>query len=175
MTAAAAIVALGVLAQTAVAKGDLRAVLVQPVPADATPGSTIAVDWKLQSKRGDHFVPFGAGQIYFRLVGRDAGQASEAIVDGAGTFSARVKVPPSGIERVETGIVGMRMKKGRTPTRSDYPITIVGRSLEQSNSAAATSTRGVSPVWLGAAGILALLVLAAYFHRRRESVETAVQ
>lgn len=176
MGAAISIVALGALAQTSAAKGELRAVLVQPVPVDAKPGTTIAVDWKLQTKRGDQFVPFGAGQIYFRLVGREPGHVSEAIVDGTGTFSARLKVPPIGIERVETGIVGMRMEKGREATRSDYPITIVGPSLEHSNTAVTTSTRGIPAEWLGAAGIFALLMLAAYFLRhRRASVETAAQ
>ncbi|MFY9488195.1 MAG: hypothetical protein WAP35_05810 [Solirubrobacterales bacterium] len=171
--AAFAVVALGAFAQSASAKGEMRAILDQPVPADAKPGSTLAVNWKLQVKRGEEFEPFGAGEVYFRLVGRDPGQASETVVDGRGSFSARVKVPPSGIERVEIGIYGMRIIGGREGASSRYPIPIVGRSLNQSSTESDESTNGSPEIWIGLVGGLALVALMGFAFRSRRAPDSA--
>ncbi len=156
-------------AQSASALREVQATLDRPVPADAEPGSTIDVNWNLKVKRGGELEPFGAGEIFFRLVGRDQSQASEVVVDGSGAFSARVKVPESGIERVEIGIIGIRMAKGHEDVRSDYLIPIVGQSLTEARPESSISASGSSELWIGLVGGIGLVALLAFVTRSRRT------
>ncbi|MBI2691700.1 MAG: hypothetical protein HYX29_07150 [Solirubrobacterales bacterium] len=160
---------LAAFAQTAQSKGETRAILDRPVPADSKPGSTIEVAWKLESKIRDRYEPFGAGEVFFRLVGNAAGDASEVVVDGRRSFSARVRVPFSGIKKVEIGIIGVRTVSGKEGTRSDALIPIVGPSLERSADGSGGPEQNRTALVVGAVSGAALLLFGATYYRRRSS------
>jgi hypothetical protein len=114
----------GALATGASAKEGFRATLTSPFPADAKPGSTITVSWKVANRAGD---AFNASSMFFRLRG-PSGEASEGFAGTAahtnGDYAARVTVPKGGVAAVEVGVAGTATTASGS-RRSDYlfPLT----------------------------------------------------
>lgn len=158
---------------TATAKGRMRAVLDPPIPADAKPGTAITVNWRIEveNSRSHKYEPFGAGEVFVRLIAPARDQSTEAVVDGNGTFSASMRVPAGGVERVEIGIKGYSANGARST--SDFLIPITGRAIEP----AVDADRGEFPGSILAIGIVAVLATMglayAATRRRRRPIAAA--
>jgi len=124
--AALAVAATLALATSASAKEGYRATLTSTIPANAKPGTTIRVAWKVTNAAGDGF---NATDVFVRLRGPARGVATEGfagfVAHADGAYSARVKVPRGGIAAVEIGIAGTRTYANGKSERADllFPIT----------------------------------------------------
>lgn len=156
----------GALAAGALAKEGFRATLTSPIPADARPGSTITVTWKITNRAGD---PFNATALFVRLRGPDRADATEgfdsptAHTDGA--YGARVTVPKGGIAAVQIGVAGTSTDSSGKSVRSDYLFPIVNPpALDGAASDSGTGTlTWLLPLLAG----LAVVALVAFAFRRR--------
>lgn len=92
-----------VAASAAGAKEGVEATILSTIPKDATPGSTLHVEWRLAEVNSGQ--PFGAGGIFVRLVGA-GGATTTATADEVrpGRFAAKVVVPGGGIRRIRIGL-----------------------------------------------------------------------
>jgi hypothetical protein len=103
---AAVVSALGLAvlaAASAGAKEGVEATLLTPIPKDATPGSTVRVEFRLADLNGR---PFGAGGLFVRLVGAGgaATTASAHAQTAPGRYAADAAVPDGGIRRIRIGL-----------------------------------------------------------------------
>ena len=117
--------AAGALAAGALAKEGFRATLTSPIPADARPGSTITVTWKITNGRATPSTrpPSSSGFAAPDRADATEGFASPtAHTDGA--YSARVTVPKGGIAAVQIGVAGTSTDSSGKSVRSDYLFPI---------------------------------------------------
>jgi hypothetical protein len=102
-----AVVAL-VAAVPAAAKDGAQAHLLGPLPAHPAPGSFITVRWSVDvpGPNGKR-IPFSAMGMFVRLVGRAGSSTTGTATQNAGPpYSARIRVPRGGIERIRFGLAG---------------------------------------------------------------------
>jgi hypothetical protein len=162
-----ALLSVGLLSQSASAKGEIRATLDQPLPSTAAPGTRLPVAWKLEARdaRTKKYVPFGAGGVFVRLIGTNPMQSTEQVVEGNGSFSATVTVPPGGIKKVQIGFKAMQASHGGVD-QPDYFIPIAGQSIE--TPPVVLDNTWSSSMWLLLVGLIgaALIALAIIFRRR---------
>jgi hypothetical protein len=170
LVAALALSAL-VLAATALAKEGITARLDAPIPADATPGTSIDVSWRLTDGDGH---PFGASGIYVTLesatgAASTIGNAS-AVSEEDGTFAAQVIVPEGGVGGVEIALEGWRTYPDGRTERADEVFPIVGEAVEGAGASGGFDARVLA---LGGA-VLALLAAAATVLLRRRGPRSAL-
>jgi hypothetical protein len=154
----------GALAVAASAKEGFRATLTSPFPADAKPGSTITVSWKVANRAGD---AFNASSMFVRLRGPH-GEANEGFAGTAahtdGGYGARVTVPKDGTARIEIGVAGTATTASGS-RRSDYLFPITNPpALGGAASDSGTPTLTWLLPLLG--GLAAIAVVAFAFRRR---------
>jgi len=110
-----AVVAISVTALSAAtlvpAKEGAHARLTAPLRLGATPGTTIRVQWKVDTRDDEGGRrPFGAGGMFVRLLSRRGAPATTAFADGAvhvqGRYAAKVRVPSGGIGGIRMGLRG---------------------------------------------------------------------
>jgi hypothetical protein len=99
-----------VLVPAAGAKEGLSARLLQPLPTDPQPSSTIEVSWQLTALDGTKRVPFNAMGVFVRLLDAAGGPSTSALARGAshpdGRYDASVSVPAGGIGGIQIGLHG---------------------------------------------------------------------
>jgi hypothetical protein len=172
-------VALLVVALVAVppahAKEGVKATLKTPIPFDAKPGTKLDVSWTLWLVDQGRRRPFGAGDVFVRLVSATGEGAETAYVDGSGTYTATVAVPKGGIGDVRIGLRGFSDASPK-PANADmlFPITndpMPGPARIAAHSSERRASNGTSRsvIWipLGAAALSAVGV--AFYRRRRSS------
>jgi hypothetical protein len=116
---------LGLVSSPPAARNWVQATLTSPV-RHAPPGSTIVIRWKLWSRaQNGQLVPFNAIGLFARIVNPAHTQATTAPAHGrGGRYSARIRVPPGGIGRLQVGISGWAVgPTGRKPAPNLFPIT----------------------------------------------------
>ncbi len=119
LVAVAAAVLVGAL--PAAAKEGVKATLTTKIPLDAAPGTEVAVGWTLAYlDEAGRRQPFGAGEVFVRLLSASGARAETTFVDGSGEFTANVAVPEGGIGDVRIGLRGY--SDGR-PSDMLFPIT----------------------------------------------------
>jgi hypothetical protein len=111
--AAAALVA----ALPAAGKDGVKATLTTRIPLDAPAGTQLRVAWKLADQDGH---PFGAGEIFVRLLGPSRSGAETTFLDCSGHCSAKVRVPKGGIRGIQ---IGLRGYSTNGPGDMLFPIT----------------------------------------------------
>ena len=176
------------LADNADAKGNMRAVLDQPIPAESVPGEMITVKWKLEVERPSNpghprtgqYEPFGAGEVFVRLIGPAGSQPTETVVDGQGHFSAAVRVPTGGVKAVKIGIKGVSTSSGGSSQASDYLIPISGPTVTNPTTTETNQDAGLlgtsqstTLTLLGILGLLTIFLAARRFNSRRNTTATA--
>jgi len=167
VAAVLASVALGLLAaaSAAEAKEGVEGTLHTSIPAGATPGTRLTLEWSLADHHGR---PFGAGGLFVRLRGPD-GAFSEAYADGSthpdGRYRATVTVPRGGVDSVEVGLRGIVSGPEGTK-RGDLLFPLATDPLARPAAADRPSSR---PGWMeaGAGGAVVLAAAALVVHRRR--------
>lgn len=160
---AVAVVAICAFAATASAKEGFRATLTSAIPANAEPGSTIAVAWTVKNAAGDSF---NTSTMFVRFRGKDGAAEGfatpKAHTDGG--YTANVTVPKGGISAVEIGVAGTRTDASGS-ARSDYLFPISNPpELASTGSGSGTGTLTWLLPLLG--GIAAVAVVALLFRRR---------
>jgi hypothetical protein len=118
------IVALALVAAGAAgAKEGVEATILSTIPRDATPGSTVHIEWRLAEVNSGQ--PFGAGGVFVRLVGaRGETTTADARTIRPGTFAANVGVPDGGIRRIRIGLHSLSSGP-RGTSRADLFFRIV--------------------------------------------------
>jgi hypothetical protein len=90
-------------AGSAGAKEGVEATLLSSIPDDATPGSTVHVEWRLAELNSGR--PFGAGGIFIRLAGASGATTTASAKEiQPGRFAANVVVPRGGIKQIQIGL-----------------------------------------------------------------------
>jgi hypothetical protein len=108
-------------APPAAAKEGVKATLTTKIPLDAAPGTKLEVGWTLAYLDDNgRRQPFGAGEVFVRLLSASGARAETTFVDGSGSFIAKVAVPEGGIGDVRIGLRGY--SDGRTSDML-FPIT----------------------------------------------------
>jgi hypothetical protein len=119
-----AVAAVVAMAGGALAKGaDSGAVtLAQPIPRDATPGTTISVTFTATVDTAAGPSPVYGSPMFVRLISPD-GTSSEADgreqTQGSGTYTATVLVPAGGIKWAEFGMRGFSTDAAGNSVRAD--------------------------------------------------------
>jgi len=179
----AALVALPLPASLALAKGESAGLirLEAPIPRDAEPGSTLTVEFTASMIDGQgRALPIQGSPIVLKLVGPD-GSATEALASptgAAGSYTATIRVPGSGITSAIFGLRGTAQLADGTSSLQDLPFDVDGLLLtttahpaqpaatETPSQAAQVDARlpmaGLLVLLFGAAG----LTLAAIGRRR---------
>ena len=102
--------ALLVAAAPVAAKEGAQAQLTTTIPRDATPGSTLAVEWDAFMPSPVRRDPILGSPIFIRLLSAGAGKATEARGSEqptqSGHYVAMVEVPVGGIRQVQIGLFG---------------------------------------------------------------------
>ena len=127
-SALAAAMVVGLLASPGAAKEGVVARVLTPISRDAEPGSRLRIVWTLSFVHEGKRHPFGGGEIFVRLVGRDGSKSRREYAENPlpGRFRATVRVPRGGVSRVEVGIMGTACTaEGCRPAPKHFPI--VGR------------------------------------------------
>ena len=150
VVAAAAVVAMtgGVLAKGA----DSGAVtLAQPIPRDATPGTTISVTFTATVDTAAGSSPVYGSPMFVRLIAPD-GTTSEGDgreqTQGSGTYTAIVVVPAGGIKWAEFGMRGFSTDAAGNSVRADELFEPQGWLFTTTGVVAGAGTAGGA----GAAG-----------------------
>lgn len=103
MGALAAVIA----APAAGAKGDVVARLLTPSVGDAPAGATVRVAWTLTTRdENGARRPFSAGAVFVRVIGIRSVRDYPGREWPVGHFRATIRVPPSGIRRLQIGLMG---------------------------------------------------------------------
>ena len=111
----AAVLAVMLLAFMAVvsaagAKEGLRAELLTPLSAAASPGTTVDVSWRLTTQDGSARTPFNAVSVFIRFLDARGGPPTEGLARGSshpdGIYDATVRVPAGGLGGVQIGVRG---------------------------------------------------------------------
>ena len=102
------VIALGfalLAAGSAGAKEGVEATILSTIARDASPGSTLRVEWRLAELESGR--PFGASGTFIRLDGAGgATTTADAAEIRPGRFAANVVVPDGGIRRIRIGLHG---------------------------------------------------------------------
>jgi hypothetical protein len=162
----------------AAAKEGVKATLTTKIPLNAAQGTPLEVGWTLAYlDENGRRQPFGAGEVFVRLLSASGARAQTTFIDGSGTFSATVAVPEGGIGDVQIGLRGY--VDGR-PSDLLFPITndpMPGNRRVAAPPSAA-ETDGGSRAWVFAVvagSLLAIgvvcLVAARTVARRRHVLE----
>jgi len=131
-----ALLLLVAVAAPVLAKGDVQARLDAPIPADAAPGTTLAVAWTTTQADGDGgTVAFSGAPVFIALTAPGATKA-EALVfgdehpAGSGHWTASIVVPRGGIapDGVSIGLRGTSCEAG-VCQRSDLLFELVGHVM----------------------------------------------
>jgi hypothetical protein len=116
-----------VAAGSARAKNNVEATILSAIPKQATPGSTLHVVWRLGEL--DSGRPFGAGGVFFRVIGaHGATSTADAVERRPGRFAANVVVPAGGIHQIRIGLHGFASTPQGTE-RGDLFFRIVNNPL----------------------------------------------
>src|SRR2546421_11798544 len=97
-------IAVLVAAVPASAKEGVKATLTTQVPLTAKAGTRLHVAWTLWFLENGRRQPFGAGDVFARLLSASGAPAETAYVDGSGEFAATGTVPEGGIGDVRIGL-----------------------------------------------------------------------
>lgn len=119
-----AVVAAALTASTALAKEGAQAHFLAPLPTHPRPGSLIIVSWSVDVP-GAHGkrTPFGAVGMFVRLVARNGTFTSATAQQYQPPYSARVRVPASGIASVRFGLEGTSCgPSGCKPSPAFFPL-----------------------------------------------------
>lgn len=160
---AVAVVAICAFATAASAKEGFKATLTSAIPADANPGSTIAIAWTVKNAAGDGF---NASTMFVRLRGKGGATESFATANAHtdGAYDASVTVPEGGISAVEIGVAGTRSDASGS-ARSDYLFPISNPpDLASGGSGSGTGTLTWLLPLLG--GVAVVAIVALLFRRR---------
>ncbi len=148
-TVLAVVAALLVVTAPVAAKGNPQAELTTTIPRDATPGSTLAVEWDAFMLASGHRDPIMGSPIFIRLSPGGAGKPTEARgseqPSGSGHYVAKVVVPEGGIGRVEIGLLGEICEAGKACVRDDIMLTIVGTVVADAADPAAAKVVEAAP------------------------------
>lgn len=161
LLAVAAIVALAgtVLAKGPDASGSVT--LAQPIPRDATPGSTISVTFTASVDTGTGSFPVYGSPMFVRLIAPDGttseGDGSEQ-VPGSGIYTADVVVPAGGISSAEFGLRGFSQNSLGNSVRADEFFEVNGWLFTTTGVVAGSAAAGGSSGVAGIDGRLAILV-----------------
>jgi hypothetical protein len=161
LLAGAAILAMAgaVLAKGPDASGSVT--LAQPIPRDATPGSTISVTFTATVDTGTGSFPVYGSPMFVRLIAPD-GTMSEGDgreqVQGSGTYTAHVVVPAGGINSAEFGLRGESIDANGVSARSDEFFEVNGWLFTTTGVVAGSAAAGSSSGVAGIDGRLAILV-----------------
>ena len=140
------------------AKEGAQAQLTTTIPRDATPGSTLLVEWDAFMPSPVRRDPILGSPIFIRLLPAGAGKAVEA--QGfeqprlSGHYAAKVRVPDSGIGGVQIGLLGEMCEAGKACVRDDIVLLLVGPVMTTSaDPAAATVVATAAPAATAAAPV----------------------
>jgi hypothetical protein len=154
----------------AAAKEGVKATLTTKIPLDAAPGTKFEVGWTLAYlDEAGRRQPFGAGEVFVRLLSASGGRAQTTFIDGSGAFTAKVAVPEGGIGDIQIGLRGY--VDGR-PSDLLFPITndpLPGPPRPFSGEPAFGGDDG-SNVWIAvlvSGSALTTCALAVFVARRR--------
>jgi hypothetical protein len=132
------------------AKEGAQAQLTTTIPRDATPGSTLAVEWDAFMPSPVRRDPIMEAPIFIRLSPVGGGKATEGRAterpSGSGHYVAEVIVPKGGIGRVEIGLLGEICQSGKGCIRDDIMLVMVGTVMADSTDPAAAKVVAVAPV-----------------------------
>jgi hypothetical protein len=137
----AAVAGLLMIASPVAAKEGMQAELTTTIPRDATPGTTLQVEWDafMPSETGERNAIFGS-PISIRFVPDGDAKPTEAAgrerPSGSGHYVATIEVPAGGIAEVEIGWFGEACVNG-TCTKDDLQFLLVGRVLVDGTDPAA--------------------------------------
>jgi hypothetical protein len=165
-----------IAAAPAAAKEGVKATLKTTIPVGAEPGTKVDAAWTLWLVDQGRRRPFGAGDVFIRLVSATGEGSQTAYTDGSGAYSVTVTVPKGGIGDVQIGLRGFSDASPK-PASADmlFPITndpmpgparVAARSSERGESSG--TSRSVVWIPLGAAGALSAIAFVAYRRRRAE-------
>jgi hypothetical protein len=149
------------------AKDNVSVELTTKIPRDATPGSTLLVEWDAFVQSPVRRDPIYGSPIFIRLLAVGAGTATEADgheqPSGSGHYAAEIKVPATGVRNVELGWRGENCEAGKGCTRNDMLMRLVGRVMVAgTDPAAATVVSAVAaPVAIPTASPAAVATAAA--------------
>ena len=132
IAALAATVVLVLTTTSAMAKDGGMARLAAPLSGDAEPGSTITVNWSLETYVGEDGTtgPFSAQGAYIKLIGLEVSEATgRETTFGSGDYVAEIVVPKGGIKVIEFGIAGTSTVNG-VSTRSNMVFQFDGILLQ---------------------------------------------
>jgi hypothetical protein len=133
--------ALLVAAAPVAAKEGVQAQLTTTIPRDATPGSTLLVEWDAFMPSPVRRDPIMGSPVFIRLLPAGAGKATEARgfekPSGSGHYAAEVVVPASGIDGVQIGLVGEMCEAGKGCVRDDIMLLLVGPVMTTASDPAA--------------------------------------
>ncbi len=137
LTGAAVLVAVAPVA----AKEGAQAQLTTTIPRDATPGSTLLIEWDAFMPSPVRRDPMLGTPIVIRLLPAGAGKAVEAHgfeePSLSGHYAAKVRVPESGIGGVQIALFGEMCEAGKACVRDDIPLLLVGPVMTTSADPAA--------------------------------------
>ncbi len=98
-----------VVATLASAKESAVARLTTNLPLSAKPGSTVRVQWTVETlDASGERRPFGASGMFVRLLSRSGAPPTTGYDDGSGRFETTIRVPEGGIGGVRAGLRGIR-------------------------------------------------------------------
>ena len=170
----------------AAAKGEGAGIitLAAPIPRDAEPGSTIAVEFTATMPGADGSGPVVDSPMVLRLTGPDGGSTEATGVETStpGTYRVSIKVPAGGIDKAVFGLRGSSINPDGSTALADIPFDVDGVLLAMShpnpvapaaappsatppNPAPSADLRPAALVALVAAGAIVAAVIA--FGRRR--------
>jgi hypothetical protein len=123
------------------AKEGVQAELTTTIPRDATPGSTLLVEWDAFMPSPVRRDPIMGSPVFIRLLPKGAGKATEARgfekPSGSGHYAAQVVVPSSGIGGVQVGLTGEMCTANSGCVRDDIYLLLVGEVMVNSTDPAA--------------------------------------
>jgi hypothetical protein len=113
-----------VAAAPAAAKEGVKATLQSKIPLTAEAGTKVHARWTLWAVEDGQRRPFGAGDVFVRLVSATGEGSETAFTNGSGDFAATVTVPKGGIADVQIGLRGFSDASPK-PASADmlFPIT----------------------------------------------------
>jgi hypothetical protein len=133
--------ALLVAAAPVAAKEGIQAELTTTIPRDATPGSTLLVEWDAFMPSPERRDPIMGSPVFIRLLPAGAGKATEARgfekPSGSGHYAAQIVVPSSGIGGVQVGLTGEMCTANSGCVRDDIYLLLVGEIMSTSADPAA--------------------------------------
>jgi hypothetical protein len=120
----AVVLAALVAAAPAAAKEGVKATLQSKIPLAAEPGTKMEVRWTLWLVDRGERRPFGAGDVFVRLVSATGEGSETALTSGSGDYAATVTIPKGGIGDVQIGLRGFSDATPK-PKSADmlFPIT----------------------------------------------------